>query len=59
LERIERLSDAHSDTSIPIDVKMHAHGKQKFEATTLLESHISYVKIKTFLNQTLIPKQYE
>jgi hypothetical protein len=25
----------------------------------LLESHISYVKIKTFLNQTLIPKQYE
>jgi hypothetical protein len=48
-----------SDTSIPIDVKMLEHGKQKFEATTLLESHISYVKIKTFLNQTLIPKQYE
>jgi hypothetical protein len=28
---------------------MLEHGKQKFEATTLLESHIPSVKIKTFL----------
>jgi hypothetical protein len=40
---------AKSDTSITIDVKMLEHGKQKFEATTLLESHIPFVKIKTFL----------